>query len=77
MVFEFVSSHLSRVAVCVPRSGSYEMSWAAELESSAARTSLRIAHSLLLAQRSNRRQPRGDPFSASLRALMGEGVAFY
>ena len=45
--------------------------------SSAARTSLRIAHSLLQAQRSNRRQPRGDPFSASLRALMGEGVAFY
>ena len=45
--------------------------------SSAARTSLRIAHSLLQAQRSNRRQPRGDPFSASLRALMGEGGAFY
>ena len=76
MVVEFVSSHLSRVAVCVPRSG-YEMSWAAESSSSAARTSLRIAHSLLQAQRSNRRQPRGDPFSASLRALMGEGVAFY
>ena len=55
----------------------YESVWAAELESSAARTSLRIAHSLLQAQRSNRRQPRGDPFSASLRALMGEGVAFY
>ena len=34
MVFEFVSSHLSRVAVCaaVAGSGSDEMSWAAELE---------------------------------------------
>ena len=55
----------------------YESVWAAPSSSSAARTSLRIAHSLLQAQRSNRRQPRGDPFSASLRALMGEGVAFY
>ena len=47
----------------------------------AARTShahiLRVAHPFLQAQRSNTRHPLGDPFSASLRALMGEGVAFY
>ena len=47
---------------------------------SAARTPYVIAHrarTLLQAQRSNRRQPRGGPFSASLRALMGEGVSLY
>ena len=76
MVFEFVSSHLSRVAVCVPRSGSYEMSWAAELE---LRRPYVTAHRALpfASAAQQHSYPLGDPLSARLRALVGEGLALY
>ena len=74
MVFEFVSSHLSRVAVCVPRSGSYEMSWAAELELRRPYVGKRSPFASVAQQQSC---PLGDPLSARLRALVGEGVASY
>ena len=82
--------HLSRAVVvtslhfmCVWRLGCARLcgSVGSRARARAARTShahiLRVAHPFLQAQRSNTRHPLGDPFSASLRALMGEGVAFY
>ena len=74
MVFEFVSSHLSRVAVCVPRSGSYEMSWAAELELRRPYVSAHLLQAQPFCQRSaaTKLPPRGPTLSALAR-VSGRG----
>ena len=72
MVFEFVSSHLSRVAVCVPRSGSYEMSWAAELELRRPCVIARRALPFESAAQQQAPAPRG-PILSELASVNGRG----
>ena len=72
MVFEFVSSHLSRVAVCVPRSGSYEMSWAAELELRRPYVTAHRALPFASAAQQQAPAPRG-PILSELASVNGRG----
>ena len=72
MVFEFVSSHLSRVPVCVPRSGSYEMSWAAELELRRPYVTAHRALPFASAAQQQAPAPRG-PILSELASVNGRG----
>ena len=73
MVFEcFVSSHLSRVWLCVPRSGSYEMSWAAELELRRPYVTAHRALPFASAAQQQAPAPRG-PILSELASVNGRG----